>query len=76
MPSQLTITAKTGPAQQVTAQIIPNVSVVTLDLQRQLVQVYAGGTQEGAAPVKEFDLNGVTTLTDSISSGNHTLVIS
>lgn len=74
MPSQLTVTAKTGPASQNTAQVLAGVTSIVVDIKRQAVQVYQGNELTG--PTKEFDLTGVTVLTDAISGGNHTLVIS
>lgn len=74
MPSQLTVTAKTGPASQNTAQVLAGVTSIIVDIKRQVVQVYQGNELTG--PSKEFDLTGVTVLTDAISGGNHTLVIS
>lgn len=74
MPSQLTVTAKTGPASQNTAQVLAGVTSIVVDIKRQVVQVYQGNELTG--PTKEFDLTGVTVLTDAISGGNHTLVIS
>lgn len=74
MPSQLTVTAKTGPASQSTAAVLSGVTSIVMDIKRQVVQVYQGNELTG--PSKEFDLTGVTVLTDAISGGNHTLVIS
>lgn len=74
MPSQLTVTAKTGPASQSTAAVLSGVTSIVMDIKRQVVQVYQGNELTG--PAKEFDLTGVTVLTDAISGGNHTLVIS
>jgi hypothetical protein len=73
MPSQLTITAKTGPASQVTTLVLSNVQNLNLDFIRRVIQVFS---PDFPVNPREFDLTGVTTLTDSISSNNHTLVIS
>lgn len=73
MSAQVTVTAKTGPNQQVTALVIPLVSQVVLDYDANTIQVFKDGQ---TPPYKEFDMIGVTTVTDTISSGNHTIVIS
>lgn len=70
MPSQVTVTSKTGPAQTVTSLLISNVAQVNLDLVRDIAQIVP---VEGA--IKEFDISATTTITDSISAGNHTIVI-
>jgi hypothetical protein len=74
MPSQVTVTAKTGPAVQATSLVLANVTSMVVDMDRKVLQVYQGSLLSG--PAKEFDLNGVTTLTDTISGANHTIVVS
>ncbi len=78
MTAQVTITAKAGPAEQSTALVLTGVTSVVIDVVSQLLQIYQGADVSG--PAKEFDLTGVTTLTDTISgSGNaavHTIVVS
>jgi competence protein ComGC len=69
MPSQVTVTGKTGPAQTVTAQVLTNVTQFNLDLERDVAQVVSNGL------IKEFDISATATITDSISGGNHTIVI-
>lgn len=69
-----TVTAKTGPAAQVTAVVLAGVTSLVIDIKRQVVQLYQGNELTG--PAKEFDLTGVTTITDTIASTNHTIVIS
>lgn len=69
-----TVTAKTGPAVQATATVLAGITSFTIDVKRQLLQFYQGNELTG--PAKEFDLTGVTTITDTIASTNHTLVIS
>lgn len=70
MPNQLTVTAKTGPAIQSTAQVLLAVSDIKYDFVRQVVTVTSNGV------AKEYDLTGVTTLTLTLSAGNYTLVLS
>jgi len=69
MPS-VTITAKTGPDRQVTGLVINEVDTVELDLAGKIVRV--------ASPkgISEYDLTGVTVITDTITGGNHVIVIS
>jgi len=69
-----TITAKTGPAKQRTASVVAGLTSITIDVKRQVVQLYQGNELTG--PSQELDLTGVTTITDSIASTNHTVVIS
>jgi hypothetical protein len=72
MPTlRATVTAKTGPAVQVTAQVLTNLKALHIDVARQVVMV----EEEGKAN-REFDLTGVTTITDTITTTNHVVVIS
>ena len=73
MSAQVTVTAKTGPNQQVTALVIPGVAQVLLDYDMNTIQVFKDGQ---VPPYKEFDMIGVTTVTDTITAGNHAIVIS
>ena len=73
MSAQVTVTAKTGPNQQVTSLVIAGISQVVLDYDANIIQIFKDGQ---VPPVREFDMIGVTTLTDTISGGNHTIVIS
>jgi hypothetical protein len=72
MPSQLTVTAKTGPAQQNTALVLADVTSINFDLVGRTARVYLSG----AGGVKEYDLVGVTTVTFTISGANYTMVMS
>lgn len=69
-----TVTAKTGPAKQATAIVLAGVTSFTIDIKRQVIQIYQGNELTG--PAKEFDLTGVTTITDTIAATNHAVVIS
>jgi hypothetical protein len=69
-----TVTAKTGPAKQATTLALAGVTSFVIDIKRQVVQIYQGNELTG--PAKEFDLTGVTTITDTITSTNHAFVIS
>lgn len=74
MASSATVTAKTGPNIQATAQSIPNFSRMVLDPDRRLLSFYQGGDD----PVAEFDLTGVTTftVTPSGSGANYAVTVS
>lgn len=69
MPSQVTVTAPTGPAQTVTAAVLTNVTRVVFDIARQVAEITTNGV------VKQFDINATDTITDSVVSGVHTIVI-
>jgi hypothetical protein len=69
-----TVTAKTGPAKQQTAVVLDGITSLVIDVKRQVVQIYQGNELTG--PAKEYDLTGVTTITDTIATTNHTVVIS
>lgn len=69
--SQVTITAKTGPAIQVTTQVIANVTDINFDLAHRELDVV---TSDGI--IHEFDLVGVTAVTYTISGSTYTVVVS
>lgn len=69
-----TITAKTGPGTQVTAANLTGITSISIDVKRQVLQVYQGNELTG--PAKEFDLTGVTVITDTITATNHVIVVS
>lgn len=69
-----TVTAKSGPAKQTTAMVISGITSFTIDVKRQVIQIYVGTELTG--PTHEFELTGVTTITDTIAATNHTIVIS
>lgn len=68
--NSLTITAKTGPGQQVTTQQIQNVIAMDFDYNAQTLKVQTSDR------IIYFQLYGVTTVTDTISGGFHTWVVS
>lgn len=72
MPSQLTVTAKTGPAQQNTAFLITPITRMDFDFANRVVHVYEGDSQ---TPV-DYDLVGVTTTTFTWAGANCAVVIS
>jgi hypothetical protein len=68
--SQVTITAKDGPAQTVTAQVLTGVSRIDFQVKNNgIVQITADGV------VKEYDIAASATLTATIASGVITMVI-
>jgi hypothetical protein len=69
-----TVTAKTGPASQITAKVFPGITAITIDTKREVIQLYQ--ETELTGPCLELDLHGVTTITDMITAGNHAVVIS
>lgn len=71
MPSQATITSKTGPAQTVTALVLTNLRVFHLELAgKSILQTVSDQGQ------REFDINATTTLTCTIAAGVATIVVS
>lgn len=71
MPSQATITAKTGPAQTVTALVLTNLRTFNLDLAGR--SVLFTDSDQGK---REFDIAATTTLTCTIAAGVATIVVS
>jgi hypothetical protein len=74
MPSitTFTITAKTGPAAQLTATVFTDVTAYQINVANQTIVV-----NRSSIPNPEiFDLTGVTTITDTITSTNHAVVVS
>jgi len=71
MPSQLTITAKTGPGLTVTTQVLPNVT--DLDFQLGGKSILRVESQNG---IDYFDIGADTTVTFTLASGVATVVVS
>lgn len=74
--SQVTVTAKTMGAQQVTAKIISGITKISFDLEKGMLRIYGDSLSDLGSNYTEYSLTGVTTITDSISSGVHTWVVS
>lgn len=72
MASQITVTAKTGPALQATTLVLGNVTSILFDLVARVVTV----RHVDMTSPHEFDLGGVTTVTFTISGSNYTMVLS
>jgi hypothetical protein len=75
VPINATVTAKTGPASQVTAGAFAGMTGMLILPDRKIVQLFTGG-DTNSPPMKEFDMTGVTTFTISISGTTYTVVIS
>jgi len=70
MPSQATITGKTGPATTVTSLVLTNLTKFNMDLANKVLFTVSDQGQ------REFDLAATTTVTCSISAGTATIVVS
>lgn len=71
MPSQVTITAKTGPGQTVTSLVLTGVTEMNYQtFPRSLLKVVHDKGQS------EFDIQAQTTWTITLSGGNVTVVVS
>lgn len=66
MPSQATITGKIGPAEAVTALVIPNVKNANFNFENGTVEING----------QTFDIYAQTTITLTVSGHNYTLSIS
>lgn len=73
MPHQVTVTAQTGPARQLTTTVIPNVNEVVFNPNPKLLRVR---TDDVNGNVKDFDLSAATTITATITAGNYAFVVS
>lgn len=71
MPSQATITSKTGPGLTVTSLVLTNLKVFDLQLAGKSVL-----TTESDQGIRTFDINATTTLTCTIAAGVATIVVS
>lgn len=71
MPSQLTITAKTGPAMTVTALVLRNVT--DLDFQLGGKSILRVESDNG---IDYFDISADSTVTFTLASGVGTVVVS
>ena len=75
MPINATVTAKTGPERQITAGVFTGLTGMLVLPDRKIVQLFTGG-DTNSPPMKEIDMNGVTTFTITISGTTYTVVIS
>ena len=68
--SQVTITAKTGPALQVTSLVLTEITNLNFDLANRTLSVLQG------SKVQVYDLSTVTAVTFTISGQTFTVVVS
>lgn len=70
-----TVTASSGPGIAATALVINNVQGVYLDLARNMLAFHTQNS-DPTSPQQEFELEGVTTFTVSISGSTYTFTVS
>lgn len=76
MPSGVaTVTANSGPGIAATSLQINDVKGVYLDLERNMLAFHTQNS-DPTSPQKEFELEGVTTFTVSISGSTYTFTVS
>jgi hypothetical protein len=68
---RVVITAKTGPAKQVTGDILNDVHDIHFDVRKQVLTIF----QTAQAP-REFDFSSIATVTFTSSGELYTLTIS
>jgi hypothetical protein len=68
-----TVTAKTGPAQQVTAAVLTGITAFSVNADKKILQLFQGSDLT-SAPYKEFELSG-NTFTITIALGNITAMV-
>jgi hypothetical protein len=79
MAHSVTITAKTGPNVQNTAMVYPDVKSVTIDFRAGTIAIDNApvyGAAGSGDTIREYDLIGVTAVADTITAGQHAIVIS
>jgi len=74
MPVNLTISAQTGPARQITAGSFVGTGILILP-DRKVLQLLQGG-DTSTPPMKDFDLTAATTITVTISGPNYNVTVS
>jgi hypothetical protein len=75
MPSQATVTAKTGPNVTNTAIVLSGVTEIHTYPDKRVIQ-FVGSSPTAGPYIKEYDLGAVTTYTVVIAAGNYTVTIS
>jgi hypothetical protein len=73
MSSKATVTAKVGPGISASASVIKDVTGYTVDLVRKIMFV---STLSQPNKQVEYDINGVTTFTTTITGSDYTLTLS
>ena len=80
MPHSLTITAPVGPGLTVTSLVFDDVQALHFNLtgpieeRKELEVVY--NDPDGNEKRQQFDIDATTTITDTITNGNHAWVVS
>lgn len=72
MPDKVTITGRMGPGNTVTSLVLDDVEYLLFNLAAKILEVQYGEPEK----TQQFDINSTTTITDSISGGVHTWVVS
>lgn len=70
MIANATVTAKTGPADQITSLSLPGITDLQFLPPSQFMRIKSGNNQ-----ITDLDMNGVTTFTVSVSGANGTYTI-
>lgn len=70
MASKLTITAVIGPADAITSLVVNNITNFSIDTVNHKVTVVS------PLGIQVYDIDAATTLTDTISNKDHTIVVS
>jgi hypothetical protein len=70
MIANATVTAKTGPADQITALVLSGITDLQFTPPSQFLRIKSGNNQ-----ITDLDMNGVTTFTVSVSGANGTYTI-
>lgn len=71
MPSQITVTSSIGPGSTISSRVFTPITGLILDIARGVLTI-----QVQNQPSIDVSLSGITTFTDTISGGNHTVVAS
>lgn len=70
IPASATVTGVTGPAQTMTSRVFPTVTKLELDFAGGIARVWNNDKYN------DIQLSSITTITDTITSGVHAIVIS
>lgn len=76
MPSQVTFTGQLGAGVTVTSKVFTNIIRLDLDIARGVAGIYQQMSATEPPAVTWVSISASATLTDTIASGNHTIVIS
>lgn len=76
MPNQVTVTGKTGPAQQVTTKVVANVSQVLFDIAQNTLRVYQGGPVGGGTLAIDIGMDSFSSVACTVAGGTFAFTIS